>query len=150
MADHAKPLEGVTFRTSDLTNTPHEIATWAPCRARRLHICCKGCHFAHATERHRAQTTKPRPGPPPGPQPPDHPFRSRCIAKAGPGGRGLGTVVPSAPCLPLLVHIVIAEHSATNPHPPTTPPTPAPGGGGLPLPAAAAAAPEKASHRRRR
>ena len=97
MAEHAKPSEGVTFRTSDLTNTPLKIATWAPCRARRLHICCKGCHFAHATERPRAERSKMRQGPPPGPQPPDHPFRSRGIAKARPGGRGLRTVYGPAP-----------------------------------------------------
>ena len=53
---------------------------------------CKGCHFAQATERHRAQTTQSRQKPPaphpPAPQAPDPPFRSRGIAKAGPGGRG--------------------------------------------------------------
>ena len=53
---------------------------------------CKGCHCAQATERHRAQTTQSRQKPPaphpPAPQAPDPPFRSRGIAKAGPGGRG--------------------------------------------------------------
>ena len=62
---------------------------------------CKGCHFAQATERHRAQTTQSRQKPPaphpPAPQAPDPPFRSRGIAKAGPGGRGWELGLPQPP-----------------------------------------------------
>ena len=133
MADHAKPLEGVTFRTSDLTNTPTKIATWAPCRARRLHICCKGCHFAQATERPRAQTTKPRQEPPGAPPPPDASFS---LKNPSPGARWASQPLPRSSVNDTLTRPTPHPHRAQR----RTTRAPA-GGGGLPLPAAASAAP---------
>ena len=159
--NHNKVLRS---RTRNSHTLPHKLTTRTPFSPNRKRKRCKGYHFAQAAKRHRAQTTKPRQGPPPGPQPPDPPFRSRRLAKAGPGGRGCACVLTPAPApnrpfwrgpggpgagyvwahqpRPSLVQL---NDIATNQkHSYVSRPQAhhaAPGGGGLPLPAAAAAAP---------
>ena len=86
-----------TFRTQKSHPLPHKSTTRTPFSPNRKPKRCKGCHFTQAAKRHRAQTTKPRQAPPPGPQAPDPPFRSRGIAKAGPGGRGWASVDDQPP-----------------------------------------------------
>ena len=96
--NHCKVLR---FRTRNSYHLPRIITTRTPFSPDRMRKRCKGCHFARATERHRTEMTQMRQGPPPGPQPPDPPFRSRRLAKAGPGGGGAVTWVWTSPLPPL-------------------------------------------------
>ena len=80
---------------------------------------CKGCHCAHSTERHRAQTTQsrqkppPHPPSPPGPGPPIPLERYR---KSGPGGPGAGTCVLPSPLPLCLVYDVLTEPGPLGPY----------------------------------
>ena len=130
-------------RTRNSHTLPHKITTRTPFSPDRMRKRCKGCQCAQATERHRTEMTQMRQGPPPGPQAPDPPFRSRHLAKAGPGGRGCGTGHGQPrPSLSRLrrSHRTRTTSSTSNQQGHHAGP---PGGGGLPLPAAAAAAPFK-------
>ena len=118
--NHCKVLR---FRTRNSHHLPRIITTRPPFSPNRMRKRCKGCHFARATERHRTEMTQMRQGPSPGPQPPDPPFRSRGIAKPGPGGRGWVTGLHQPP--PSLVQLnAIAtnqKHSTRMIHKLTTP-----------------------------
>ena len=130
-----------TFRTQKSHPLSHKSTTRTPFSPKRMPKRCKGCHCAQAIERHRAETTRPRQGTPPGPQAPDPPFRSRHLAKAGPGGGGGWDLGPQPPPLFSSLNrlLGVTRHlDSYQPPPPRRRPF---GGGGLPLPAAAAAAP---------
>ena len=81
---------------------------------------------------HRAEAPTPQAPRPPGPQAPDPPFRSRGIAKPGPGGRGwvTGTAQPRPSLVQFNAIATNQKHSTPMIHKLTTP---ARGGGGMGL-----------------
>ena len=132
MSDHANPSYLPAACTSRTPINPPIIASGPESGLEPLqdHRTCRpraGPSARTEGERRRPRQRPPAPGPP---------IFAIPLERGGPGGRGLCTCAPPAPCPSCLVDDAaldpISTHKLT---------TPAHGGGGLPLPAAAAAAP---------